>query len=344
LATASEDHTARIWDVQSGQLLHLLDGHPKQVWDVRFSPDGRRVATACDDLVGRVWDVATGGLLFSFGSTSTPAGMLRYTPDGRRIFSSSLERNIRIWDAKTGTLLDTWPLHNSAAPFFGFSPDGSRFVAGVVEVLATGWDVPSAEVWDVEHGRDLLNLRGHTEVIMQTFFSSDGCILSGSMDTTMRQWETFPWQEAKYPGTPGQLLRNRIATYAREYWRERLGLETEAARRPPAPVQPLKHWERSRWPKRDERAGPNQIDLTEHYTGLLGVSFFPHPGLFDNHLRTLPSRTVSVIGTVSAVTLDDWDGPRCILMYFRIVSTVYRLHILLSSFLILNVTCVFRSI
>ena len=301
LATGSMDKTARIWDVETGQLLHKLEGHSKGVWAVEFSPDGLKVVTSADDFVSRVWEVESGRLLFTLGNEARPSGLVRFTRDGRRIFSGSMEKNIRIWDATTGVMLDTWALRNPVGWLFDFSPDGSRLVASFLEGSGFGSDVALTEVWDVKHGRALLSLRGHTEGVGGSFFRGDGeRILTESVDGTTRQWESFPWIESKYPGTPTQSLRERIATYARSYWSERLRLETEVARKPaPTPVQPLKHWERSRWPKRDERSGPNQIDLTESFTGLLGVCLHPSPdNLFSNHLRELRAGTVTLSNVV----------------------------------------------
>ncbi|MFE2302454.1 WD40 repeat domain-containing protein, partial [Streptomyces sp. NPDC059445] len=63
LATASHDHTARIWDPATGGVLHTLLGHSASVAAVVWSPDGTRLATASHDHTARIWDPATGGVL-----------------------------------------------------------------------------------------------------------------------------------------------------------------------------------------------------------------------------------------------------------------------------------------
>jgi hypothetical protein len=55
LATASDDGTARLWDVASGKPLIVLRGHPAPVVAVAFSPDGSRLATAGADGTARLW-------------------------------------------------------------------------------------------------------------------------------------------------------------------------------------------------------------------------------------------------------------------------------------------------
>jgi WD40 repeat protein len=45
IVTGSEDGTAKIWDTASGRELITLNGYPKSVYSVTFSPDGMKVAT-----------------------------------------------------------------------------------------------------------------------------------------------------------------------------------------------------------------------------------------------------------------------------------------------------------
>ena len=63
VVTASDDHTARLWDAATGKPLGVLQGHRRPVRSAAFSPDGTRVVTASDDDTARLWDAATGKAL-----------------------------------------------------------------------------------------------------------------------------------------------------------------------------------------------------------------------------------------------------------------------------------------
>ena len=57
IVTASDDHTARVWDAASGKPLGEPMRHEDDVKSAQFSPDGSRIVTASDDKTARVWDV-----------------------------------------------------------------------------------------------------------------------------------------------------------------------------------------------------------------------------------------------------------------------------------------------
>ena len=61
IATAGQDHTARIWDAENGKLVAILKGHTDDVNWISFSPrDPRIVLTASDDKTVRIWNCESG--------------------------------------------------------------------------------------------------------------------------------------------------------------------------------------------------------------------------------------------------------------------------------------------
>lgn len=70
----------------------------------------------------------------------------------------------------------------------GYSPDGKRII--------TASQDGTARVWEAESGRELLELRGHTNEVTSATFSPDGQrVLTGSLDGTARLWAAASMNE-----------------------------------------------------------------------------------------------------------------------------------------------------
>src|SRR5207249_3367251 len=56
LASGSDDSLVRLWNPQTGRLLHTLSGHSDWVTQVAWSPDGTRLASGSLDSTVRLWN------------------------------------------------------------------------------------------------------------------------------------------------------------------------------------------------------------------------------------------------------------------------------------------------
>ncbi|CDQ91723.1 unnamed protein product, partial [Oncorhynchus mykiss] len=53
--TASADKTARLWDVQSGVCLQVLEGHTDEIFSSAFNYEGDTIITGSKDNTCRIW-------------------------------------------------------------------------------------------------------------------------------------------------------------------------------------------------------------------------------------------------------------------------------------------------
>jgi WD40 repeat protein len=97
--SGSNDKT-RIWDIKSGECLHVLHGHENAVISVVLSADGQRAVSGSYDSI-RIWDVSSGACLRILHGTD---GRLSLSNDGSKIMSR-VGDNILIWDIESGELL-----------------------------------------------------------------------------------------------------------------------------------------------------------------------------------------------------------------------------------------------
>jgi WD40 repeat protein len=191
LASAGEDRTARLWDVQTGALLATYQGHVSKVLGVAFSPDGKRLLTTSADGTARQWDVGTGREVeppYDRHSGNVTAAV--YSPDARRVASTGSDRTVRIWEASGRRDLAVLHGHTGNVTALAFAPDGERLasLSGASMLNIAGDE--TIRGWNADPKATLPVLRGHTAEVYPVAFSPDGrWIASGGWDKTVRLWE-----------------------------------------------------------------------------------------------------------------------------------------------------------
>lgn len=137
VATASEDQTARIWDVATGGLLRELRGHSGGVVSAYFTPNSRFVVTAAEDGTARTWETDTGTILSA--RTAVPA--VAFDPEGRRLVTAGENGKVHLWSVPGGKLLRT--IRAGAGPIneVSFDDGGTRVMTAGVDGLTTIWDL-----------------------------------------------------------------------------------------------------------------------------------------------------------------------------------------------------------
>jgi len=222
VVTASDDKTARVWDVASGEVVHRLV-HADGVFSVRASPDGTRIATGCRDNTVRLWDAATGKLVATLTGHAELPIKLAFDRTGARLLSVSADETGRIWDVATGAAIATLAGHTNWVADGQFSADGTTIATASIDSTARLWDAATgklvrtlqhfhplhsvefsadgeqlvtssedhrATVWNVATGEPVLTLLGHTDILTGAHFSPDGRqILTHGADGTVRLWD-----------------------------------------------------------------------------------------------------------------------------------------------------------
>ncbi len=177
VVTASDDGTARVWDVSTGECVAVLK-HDGSVRHAAFSPAGDCVVTASADGTARIWDAATGQPLTPPIRHDAGVESAAFNPDGDRIVTAGLDRTARLWNAATGEVLAVLkhiqPVYHAA-----FSPDGGMFltVCRNEPHVAVRVSESEANLWDAATGRHLRLLKsekGNGVTVVRATFSPDG--------------------------------------------------------------------------------------------------------------------------------------------------------------------------
>ncbi len=141
IITASVDKTAKIWDVQTGQILADLKGHQSELTDGIFSPDGKLVATTSNDATAKLWDAKSGRLLFTLNEHTSPVHEALFSSDSRWLATrSAWDQTIKVWDTQTGKLQAGIESANKVPIRAFFNPDGNLLYAVFDNEFFQVWD------------------------------------------------------------------------------------------------------------------------------------------------------------------------------------------------------------
>jgi cytochrome c len=200
LASASWDHTVRIWSLVDGAQ-QVLEGHVQNVNGVAFAPDGRWLVSVGYDRELRIWPLEGGTP--SVITLASPLNAVAFAPDGE-IVTGAADGKLRFL---TSSGQESGELQAGQAPIvaLAISPDGTSVAAagigGRIAVInrkarsiARTLVDPGSPVWSV------------------AFLPDGATLLTGGADGKIRRWN------ARTGEPVGSLLqatpRDPLAAYA----------------------------------------------------------------------------------------------------------------------------------
>ena len=229
IVTASNDATARLWDVQTGKEIRQFAPPVRIVNAAEFSPDGRYLLTGSPGTVARLWDVQSGKEVRQFPGHINGAWWVDFSPDGHYAVTCD-DQVARLWDVQTGQQIRQFAGHNGAVISVAFSPDGRTIATTGIDGTARVWDVATgnelrqfihdsdvllpdfspdgqymltvsgnmAQLWDIQTAKEVRRFVGHTDSVLYGKFSPDGkYVLTSSNDKTARLWDAATGQELR---------------------------------------------------------------------------------------------------------------------------------------------------
>lgn len=97
--TASEDNTARIWSIETGEQIASLAGHTARVTSAAFAPGDSptRAVTASQDGTVKLWDTQTQKEILTLDGHTREVTSVTFSPDGKYVLTASQDGRAILW-------------------------------------------------------------------------------------------------------------------------------------------------------------------------------------------------------------------------------------------------------
>ncbi|MDA7816825.1 WD40 repeat domain-containing protein [Sulfurimonas sp.] len=203
----NRDPLLKYWDLKTGKLIKVLNGHQRGVTAVSFTPDNRYALSASYDKMIKQWDLKSGKLIKTLKGHVAQIRTMQISPDGKHILSAGggaigsdlgIDYRLFFWNLKNGKLLRTLKGHTTEVNSVAISPDGKHAISGSGNILGGG----ELFYWDLKSGEKLKELKGHTGQINSVAISKNGRYavsasgniskdrsIYGILDNTIRLWD-----------------------------------------------------------------------------------------------------------------------------------------------------------
>jgi WD40 repeat protein len=181
----------KVWEADTGKLLHTAMVPRAVFLAVAYSPDGQLLATACADGRVQLWKAEGLQRVGEFLAHKGAVNGLAFSPNRRFLVTGGTDRTVRVWKVNALRGARAEPVlnltgHAAAVNGVAFSPGDGKRVASV------GRD-GAVQLWDTAAGRLERKFLGHDSEATCLAFSPTGDVLATGGGTGLLRGEIKLW-------------------------------------------------------------------------------------------------------------------------------------------------------
>ncbi|HSG46097.1 MAG TPA: WD40 repeat domain-containing protein [Anaerolineales bacterium] len=140
--------TIMVWDLETSELLHTVEGPASRILDVALSHNGELLAAASEDGTVHLWQSNDDNSHRILEGHTDGVSQVTFSPSGGLLASGGVDRSVRIWRVDRGELSFSFDNLEGKILKIKFSPNGSFLTAGTDTGVVYLWRVSDGErVW-----------------------------------------------------------------------------------------------------------------------------------------------------------------------------------------------------
>ncbi|XP_061339985.1 WD40 repeat-containing protein HOS15-like isoform X2 [Gastrolobium bilobum] len=205
LLTGSCDKTAIVWDVKAEEWKQQFEFHSGPTLDVDWRNNVSFATCSTDNMI-YVCKIGENHPMKTFVGHQGEVNCVKWDPTGSLLASCSDDITAKIWNMKQDKYLHDLREHSKEIYTLRWSPTGpGTNNPNQKLVLASASFDSTVKLWDVELGKLIYSLNGHTHPVYSVAFSPSGEYLaSGSHDKSVHIWSLKEGKIVKtYAGNGG---------------------------------------------------------------------------------------------------------------------------------------------
>lgn len=141
IISCNHDNVAKVWDIQTGNIIKTFAGHDDWVYAVKITSDMKTLITGSFDKTIKLWDYSSGKLLTTLTGHKDGISTIAISPDNRFVASGSVDGNIILWDIISGKQATVISEKGPIVLFLCYSPDGKTLLACNSDKTIQVWNV-----------------------------------------------------------------------------------------------------------------------------------------------------------------------------------------------------------
>ncbi|KAI4806723.1 hypothetical protein KUCAC02_017534 [Chaenocephalus aceratus] len=191
LGTASADHSALLWSIETGKCLLRYAGHAGSVNSIKFHPTEQMALTASGDQTAHIWRYMvqlpvpqpTPDVSAPCDEDQDSSDREEGEVDGRQVVTASWDRAANLYEVETSELVHSLSGHDQELTHCCTHPTQRLVVTSSRDTTFRLWDFRDPSIHSVNV------FQGHTDTVTSAVFTVGDNVVSGSDDRTVKVWD-----------------------------------------------------------------------------------------------------------------------------------------------------------